>query len=151
LHEGGDVVLMNSGVLLPFVLEARELLRAEGIDAAVVNMPTVKPIDQELVIQAAREAGAIVTVENHNIMGGFGSAVAEVLVEHEPVPMHRVGIQDTYGESAPNEELAEKYGLTAPWPTTLASKVVYIIYTRTWRRALRRCVWQACRRAMLAS
>ena len=124
LHTGDDVVLMSSGTLLPFVLEARDLLRAEGIDAAVVNMPSVKPIDKSLIIQAAREVGAIVTAENHNIYGGFGSAVAEVLVEHEPVPMQRVGIQDTYGESAPNEELAEKYGLTAPYIAEAARKVL---------------------------
>jgi transketolase len=115
IKEGADVVLMNSGVLLPYAVEAAELLREEGIDAGVVNMPTIKPIDIDLINDLARNVGAIVTLENHNILGGFGGAVAEVLVENYPVPMERIGIRDEYSESAPNADLAEKHQLTAPY------------------------------------
>ena len=114
LREGGDVVLMNSGLLLPYAIEAAELLHQEGISAGVINMPTVKPLDVALIAQVAREVGAIVTVENHNILGGFGGAVAEAVVESYPAVMERIGIRDEYSESAPNDDLAEKHKLTAP-------------------------------------
>ncbi len=114
LRQGGDVVLMNSGLLLPYAIEAAELLEQEGISAGVVNMPSVKPLDTGLIAQVARDVGAIVTVENHNILGGFGGAVAEAVVESYPVPMERIGIRDEYSESAPNDDLAEKHQLTAP-------------------------------------
>ncbi len=124
LRQGGDVVLMNSGLLLPYAIEAAELLRQEGIDAGVINMPTVKPIDVEMIADVARNVGAIVTIENHNILGGFGGAVAEVLVETYPVPMERVGILNEYSESAPNEELAERHKLTAPHIEAAARRVL---------------------------
>jgi len=124
LRQGGDVVLMNSGLLLPYAVEAAEMLRQEGIDAGVINMPTIKPIDAELIADVARNVGAIVTVENHNILGGFGGAVAEVLTETYPVPMERIGMQNEYSESAPNEELAEKHHLTAPYIAAAARKVL---------------------------
>jgi transketolase len=114
LRRGSDVVIMNSGVLLSYAIEAAAQLRQEGIDAGVVDMPTIKPIDAELIAEAAREAGAIVTVECHNVQGGFGSAVAEVVTQTWPVPMEFIGVQNEYSESAPNEQLAEKHGLTAP-------------------------------------
>lgn len=113
LREGGDVAIMNSGLLLHYALEAAASLAEQGIEAMVVNMPTVKPIDRGLIEQVARHVGAIVTTENHSILGGFGSAVAEVVVESVPVPMERIGIRDEYSESAPNAELAERHGLTA--------------------------------------
>ncbi|HIC90118.1 MAG TPA: transketolase family protein [Anaerolineae bacterium] len=122
LREGGDVVLMNSGILLPYAIEAAEMLKQEGIDAGVINMPTIKPIDVELINDVARNVGAIVTVENHNILGGFGGAVAEVLVENYPVPMERIGIRNEYSESAPNDELAEKHRLTAPYIAAAAQR-----------------------------
>lgn len=124
LKEGADVVLMNSGVLLPYAMEAAELLKEEGIDAGVVNMPTIKPIDVDLINDVARNVGAIVTLENHNILGGFGGAVAEVLVENYPVPMERIGIRDEYSESAPNEDLAKKHQLTAPYVAKAAKRAV---------------------------
>ncbi len=124
LREGGDVVLMNSGVLLPFALEAAEMLRQEGIDAGVINMPSVKPIDQDMICDVARNVGAIVTIENHNILGGFGGAVAEVLVENCPVPMERIGIRDEYSESAPNIDLAKKHKLTAPYIVEAAKRAL---------------------------
>jgi transketolase len=113
LREGSDVALLNSGLLLYACLDAAALLAAEGISAAVVNMPSVKPLDEALVRRVSRDIGALVTVENHSILGGFGAAVAEVVVEDFPVPMKRVGIRDEYSESAPNDDLARKHGLTA--------------------------------------
>ncbi|MDD2212216.1 MAG: transketolase C-terminal domain-containing protein, partial [Clostridia bacterium] len=92
---------------------AAEELAEEGISARVLNMATLKPIDREAIVQAARETGAIVTAEEHSIIGGLGSAVAEVLVENEPVPMERVGVKDVFGESGEPEQLLKKYGLTA--------------------------------------
>jgi transketolase len=124
IKEGADVVLMNSGVLLPYAVEAAELLKKEGIDAGVVNMPTIKPIDTDLINEIARNVGAIVTLENHNILGGFGGAVAEVLVENYPVPMERIGIRDEYSESAPNDDLAEKHQLTAPYVVKAAKSAI---------------------------
>ncbi|MBI9046893.1 MAG: transketolase family protein, partial [Anaerolineaceae bacterium] len=124
LKEGKDVVLMNSGVLLPYALEAAEILKENGIDAGVINMPTIKPLDIEMINEVCRNVGAIVTLENHNVQGGFGSAVAEVVVNHKPVPMEFIGIQNEYSESAPNEELAEKHQLTAPFIAAAARKVV---------------------------
>lgn len=114
LRDGHDVALLNSGVLLAYALDAAELLAAEGISVAVANVPTVKPIDRELIERAARDIGAIVTIENHTVLGGFGGAVAEVVTETTPVPVERIGIQDEYSESAPNADLAERHGLTAP-------------------------------------
>ena len=123
IREGADVVLLNSGILLPFAIEAEELLKAEGIDAGVVNMPSIKPIDVAMINDISRNVGAIVTIEAHNIQGGFGSAVAEVMVENHPVPMERVGILNEYSESAPNDALAEKHHLSAPWIAAAAKRV----------------------------
>ncbi|MBC8179519.1 transketolase family protein, partial [candidate division KSB1 bacterium] len=92
-------------------LKASELLDKEGVSARVVNMSTLKPIDKDMVIKCAEETGGIVTAEDHNIYGGLGSAVAEVLVKSKPVPMEFVGVKDTFGESGEPDELAEKYGI----------------------------------------
>lgn len=124
LRDGHDVMLLNSGLLLPYALEAAELLGQEGISAGVINMPTVKPLDRTLIEQVAREVGALVTVENHNILGGFGGAVAEAVVESWPAHMERVGILDEYSESAPNDDLAEKHRLTAPHIAAAARRVL---------------------------
>ncbi len=124
LREGGDVVLMNSGLLLPYAMEAAEMLQQEGIDAGVINMPTVKPIDEALINDVARNVGAIVTLENHNVQGGFGSAVAEVLVNNYPVPVEFIGLQNEYSESAPNDDLSERYQLTAPWVAAAAKRAI---------------------------
>ena len=135
LREGSDVVLMNSGLLLPYALEAADLLRQEGIDAGVINMPTVKPIDSELIAQVGRDVGAVVTVENHNILGGFGGAVAEVLAETYPACMERIGIRDEYSESAPNDDLAEKHQLTAPYIAAAARRALHRKQDQHERRA----------------
>ena len=113
LKEGTDVTLVGTGIMVSQAVEAAELLAAEGISAAVVNISTIKPLDAELIIAQAQKTGAIVTCEEHNIYGGLGSAVAEVLVENCPVPMARVGVADKFGESGLPDELLEKYGLTA--------------------------------------
>ncbi|MBQ2777845.1 MAG: transketolase family protein [Peptococcaceae bacterium] len=113
LKEGTDVTLVGTGIMVSKAVEAAELLAAEGISAAVVNISTIKPLDAELIIAQAKKTGAIVTCEEHNIYGGLGSAVAEVLVENCPVPMTRVGVADQFGESGLPDELLEKHGLTA--------------------------------------
>ena len=113
LKEGTDVTLVGTGIMVSKAVEAAELLAAEGISAAVVNISTIKPLDAELIIAQAQKTGAIVTCEEHNIYGGLGSAVAEVLVENCPIPMARVGVADKFGESGLPDELLEKYGLTA--------------------------------------
>lgn len=113
LRDGKDVTIIASGILTDEALKATEILSAQGISARILNMFTIKPIDQQAVIQAARETGAIVTAENHNIIGGLGSAVAEVLVENAPVPMERVGVQDLFGEVGPEDYLKERFHLTA--------------------------------------
>ena len=124
LREGSDVVLMNSGLLLPYTIEAADLLEQEGISAGVINMPTVKPLDTKLIAQVARDVGAIVTVENHSILGGFGGAVAEAIVESYPAHMERIGILDEYSESASNEDLLEKHKLSAPYIAQAARRVL---------------------------
>lgn len=113
LREGGDLTIVATGLCVSAGLEAAEALKEEGIDARVINIHTIKPIDEELLLKAARETGKIVTVEEHSIIGGLGSAVSEVLSEHYPVPVHRIGICDTFGESGPAQELLVKYGLDA--------------------------------------
>lgn len=113
LAEGTDVTLIGTGLMVPAALEARELLAAEGISARVVNIATIKPIDKDLIIESANKTGAIVTAEEHNVMGGLGSAVAEVLCEGAPVPMLRVGTQDVFGRSGKPNDLLKMYGLDA--------------------------------------
>ncbi len=113
LADGTDITLIATGYMVHLALEARDMLAAEGISARVINIHTVKPIDTNLIIQAAKETGAVVTAEEHSIIGGLGSAVAEVLCENAPVPMKRVGVMDTYGRSGNVPALLEAYGLTS--------------------------------------
>ena len=113
LKEGNDVTLVATGIMVEAALEAAEMLAKEGINARVINIHTIKPIDKEILVNAAKETGAIVTAEEHNVIGGLGSAVAEVLTEECPVPVLKVGVQDTFGESGKPNELLEAYGLTA--------------------------------------
>ena len=115
MREGTDVTIIATGLEVNEAMIAADTLAAEGISARVVNMATIKPIDKDIILQAAAETGAIVTAEEHNIIGGLGSAVAEVLCESgKPVPMLRVGVEDTFGRSGPALELLDIYGLTAP-------------------------------------
>jgi transketolase len=112
LRKGKDVTIIACGIMVHKSLEAAKLLAEEGIEAAVIDMHTIKPIDKELIIEQARSTGAILTVEEHNIIGGLGSAVAEVVAENYPVFVERLGIEDIFGQSAGPEELLEHYGLT---------------------------------------
>lgn len=113
LADGKDVTIVATGITVAMALEAREILAKEGIDARVINIHTIKPIDKDIICKAAEETGALVVAEEHNIYGGLGSAVAEVLCENCPVPMLRVGVEDRYGRSGTVPALLEEYGLTA--------------------------------------
>jgi len=113
LREGCDVAIVANGVMVAKALDAAAELEKRGIQAAVVNCATVKPLDEETILRLAQETKAIVTAEEHNIIGGLGSAVAECVTENFPVPVIRVGLRDTFGESGRPEELLKKYGLTA--------------------------------------
>ncbi|MBI2115119.1 MAG: transketolase family protein, partial [candidate division NC10 bacterium] len=105
--------LVSTGTPTPRTVEAGEMLQAEGISALILHVPTLKPLDVDAVVAAAERTGLVVTAEEHSILGGLGGAVAEVLSEHRPTPMARVGVRDVYAESAPNDALLEKYGVTA--------------------------------------
>ena len=113
LAEGSDVAIIATGIMVEKALAAREALLAEGIEATVINIHTIKPLDRELVLAAAARCGAIVTAEEHNIIGGLGSAVAEAVCEGCPVPVLRVGVEDKFGHSGDVPSLLEMYGLTA--------------------------------------
>jgi transketolase len=113
MRDGKDVTIIAIGILVAAALEAAEDLKKEGIDCRVLNMPTLKPIDEAAIIKAAADTGAIVTAEEHLEHGGLGSIVAQVVVENQPVPMEFVALKDTYAESGTPAELLEKYGLTA--------------------------------------
>ncbi|OEG00133.1 transketolase [Vulcanibacillus modesticaldus] len=112
VNEGADVTVIAMGVMLSPAIEAAKELEKEGISVRVINMPTIKPIDKDIIIKAAQETKGIVTAEEHNIYGGLGSAVAEVVTESVPTVVKRVGVEDTFGESGKPNELLEKYGLT---------------------------------------
>lgn len=113
LREGDDVTIIAVGLMVSKALEAAEMLGRERISARVVNLSTIKPIDKRMIIGSAKQTGAIVTAEEHNMIVGMGSAVAEVLADFAPVPQRRVGIPDVFGESGESEELMRAYGLTA--------------------------------------
>ncbi|MBQ6894024.1 MAG: transketolase family protein [Clostridia bacterium] len=124
LKEGNDVTLVATGLLVETALNAAELLKAEGINARVINIHTIKPIDKEIITKAALETGAIVTCEEHNVIGGLGSAVAEVLCENAPAVLQRIGTQDVFGRSGKPNELFEIYGLTAEAIRDAAKKAI---------------------------
>jgi len=113
LAVGTDATIIACGIMVQMALAAASELSGEGMSVGVVNMSTIKPIDKEAVVQAARSTGAIVTAEEHSIIGGLGSAVAEVLVEECPVPMKRIGVADTFGGSGKPDDLLKHYGLTS--------------------------------------
>lgn len=113
LKEGKDVTIIATGLMVERALTAAENLKAEGINAAVINMATIKPIDREIILNAAKSTGAIVTAEEHSIIGGLGGAVAEVICESYPIPVLRVGVEDKFGRSGPAVELLDLFGLNA--------------------------------------
>ena len=124
LKDGTDLTIIACGPIVYEALQAAESLANSGISARVINMHTIKPLDKEVILKAARETGAIVTAEEHQVFGGLGGAVAEFLVQNHPIPMEMIGIQDTFGESGTPEELAEKYGLTASHIVEAAKRVL---------------------------
>ena len=113
LREGKDVTIVANGLCVAASLEAAEKLAADGIDAKVINIHTIKPLDEDLVVAAAKECGKVVTVEEHSVIGGLGSAVCETLSRKAPTPVKTIGVQDCFGESGPAVALLEKYGLNA--------------------------------------
>ncbi len=113
LKQGSDVTVIATGLMVPEAIKAAEALNGEGISASVINIATIKPIDREIIIDAAKKTGAIVTAEEHNIIGGLGSAVSEVVCEECPVPVLRVGTRDVFGRSGKPAELLKLYGLDA--------------------------------------
>jgi transketolase len=113
LKEGTDVTIFATGLEVSESLEAAKMLEADGISAEVINIHTIKPLDEELVVASATKTGKVVTVEEHSIIGGLGSAVAEVLCEKAPTKMLRIGVNDKFGESGPAVELLHKYELDA--------------------------------------
>ena len=113
ISEGTDITIIATGLMVSIVLEANEILKSEGISARIVNMPCIKPIDAQLIKESAEKTGVIVTCEEHNIIGGLGSAVAEVVCESKPVPVVRVGVNDTYGKSGKAQDLIPVFGLDA--------------------------------------
>lgn len=113
LREGKDVAIIATGLCVSESLAAAEKLAADGIDAKVINIHTIKPLDEDLVVAAAKECGKVVTVEEHSVIGGLGSAVCETLSRKAPTPVKNIGVQDCFGESGPAVALLEKYGLNA--------------------------------------
>lgn len=111
LREGKDVAIIATGLCVASALEAAEKLAADGVEAKVINIHTIKPLDEELVIVAAKETGKVVTVEEHSVIGGLGSAVCDVLSEKAPTPVKKIGVNDVFGESGPAVKLLAKYGL----------------------------------------
>ncbi len=113
LREGKDVTLIATGLEVAETIEAAEMLAADGIDAKVINIHTIKPLDEDLVVAAAKETGKVVTIEEHSVIGGLGSAVCDVLAEKAPTKVMKIGVNDVFGESGPALALIKKYGLDA--------------------------------------
>lgn len=113
LRDGGDVTVIAAGLMVNEALSAYNILKAEGITARIINISTIKPIDREIIVKAARETGALVTAEEHSVIGGLGSAVCDVVCEECPVPVIKVGVNDTFGHSGSAAQLLDKFGLRA--------------------------------------
>ena len=113
LRDGADVAIIATGIMVPEAIEAGKILAEEGVSARVINMATIKPLDDELVLKAARECGKIVTVEEHSVIGGLGEAVCSLVSENCPVPVKRIGVNDEFGHSGPAAALLEQFGLCA--------------------------------------
>jgi transketolase len=124
LTEGDDLAIFATGTMVHKALKASEILKKEKINARVINIHTLKPLDEKTIIKTAQETGAVISVEEHSIFGGLGGAIAEVLGEHYPVPMKIIGVRDVFGESGEYEELLEKFGLTAMNIVTSAREVL---------------------------
>lgn len=125
LHEGNDVTIIATGHLVWKALEACEMLEAKGISAEVINIHTIKPLDQEAVLRSVKKTGCVVTAEEHQLWGGLGEAVAHVLVTHFPAPQEFVAVMDTFGESGTPDQLMKKYGLEADNIVAAAEKAIH--------------------------
>ena len=112
LKDGNDITIIATGLMVGEALEAYEILKEKGVSARIINMPTIKPIDRDIIIKAAKETGKIVTVEEHSVIGGLGSAVCDVVCEECPVPVVKIGVNDEFGYSGPAVQLLEKFGLS---------------------------------------
>ncbi|HET6365535.1 MAG TPA: transketolase family protein [Nitrospirota bacterium] len=123
-NEGKDAAIIATGIMVAEALRARDLLKAEGIDVGVIDMSTIKPLDTDAIIGAAKRCGAIVTAEEHSIIGGLGGAVAEALAESAPVPMARIGVKDNFGTSGDQEALLKHYGLSTGDLVTAVKEVI---------------------------
>lgn len=123
-NEGKDAAIIATGIMVAEALRTRDLLKAEGIDVGVIDMSTIKPLDTDAVIGAAKRCGAIVTAEEHSIIGGLGGAVAEALAESAPVPMARIGVKDAFGTSGDQDALLKHYGLSADDLATAVKEVI---------------------------
>ncbi len=124
LCDGNDVTIIACGIMAGKAVAAAKLLQEEGISARVLNMSSIKPIDEDAILKAAKETGAILTAEEHSVIGGLGSAIAETVVKGNPVPMAMLGMNDTFGESGKSEDLLEKYGLTAEHIRDMAKELM---------------------------
>lgn len=125
LREGKDAVVFSTGIMVPMAIEAANILKSEhGLSLAVVNVHTIKPLDTSTIVESAKRCGCAVTAEEHSILGGLGGAIAETLSSFYPVPLERVGVQDTYGESGEPDEILEAYGLTSHAIVASVLKVV---------------------------
>lgn len=113
LRGGSDVTVIATGLMVKEAIEAYDLLKAEGINARIINIHTIKPLDRDIVLKAAKETGAIVTAEEHSVVGGLGGAVSEIVAEEYPVPVVKLGVYDTFGHSGPAEKLLDEFGLRA--------------------------------------
>ena len=113
MRQGKDVAIIANGLMVYEAIQASQQLAEMGIDAMIINMSTIKPLDEELVLEAARTCGKVITCEEHSIVGGLGEAVCSVLSEKLPTPVRRIGVQDVFGESGPAAELLKKYGLSS--------------------------------------
>ena len=113
LKDGDDITVIATGIMVPTALEAYETLKEKGINARIINMPTIKPIDRDIIVKAAKETGKILTVEEHSVIGGLGSAVCDVVCEESPVPVVKIGVNDEFGCSGPAVDLLKQFGLSA--------------------------------------
>ena len=124
LKDGNDITIVATGLLVQEAVKAAKVLEAEGINARVINIHTIKPLDEELIIKAAKEAGRIVTCEEHNVIGGLGEAVSSLLCEKYPVPVTKIGVNDVFGHSGPAVDLLKQFGLSAENITATVKKVL---------------------------
>lgn len=124
LKDGNDITVIATGLMVGEALSAYETLKEKGISARIINMPTIKPIDRDIIVKAAKETGKIVTVEEHSVIGGLGSAVCDVVCEEYPVPVTKIGVNDEFGCSGPAVELLKKFGLSADNIVTTVCKIL---------------------------